>query len=72
MKTIKLKVNESAYEHLMFLLRNLGSADVQVVEEYDKDTSDTLKPIDFSKFKIDSFKKIIDPVQWQQDLRNEW
>ena len=28
--------------------------------------------ISFSKYKIDSFKNIQDPVKWQQELRSEW
>ncbi len=28
--------------------------------------------ISFSKYKIDSFKNIHDPVKWQQELRSEW
>ncbi len=28
--------------------------------------------ISFSKYKINSFKNITDPVKWQQELRSEW
>ena len=28
--------------------------------------------ISFSKYKINSFKNITDPVKWQQEMRNEW
>ncbi len=33
---------------------------------------DVNSEISFSKYKINSFKNITDPVKWQQELRSEW
>ena len=66
MLTIKLKVDDLVYEHIMFLLDSFKSKGV-IIEE-DK----TEEEIDFSKYKINSFKDIKDPVKWQNEIRKEW
>jgi hypothetical protein len=66
MHTIKLKVDDLVYEHIMFLLDSFKSKGV-IIEE-DK----TEEEIDFSKYKINSFKDIKDPVKWQNEIRKEW
>lgn len=70
MHTIKLNVGNNAYAHLMFLLKNLNTSEIQVVEDIavDKDCSF----IDMSAYKIESFKTIQDPLKWQQEIRAEW
>ena len=66
MHTIRLRVEDIAYEHIMFLLDSFKSKGV-VIEE-DKVESG----IDFSKYKINSFKNIKNPVKWQNKIRKEW
>ena len=66
MHSIKLKVDDLVYEHIMFLLDSFKSKGV-IIEE-DK----TEEEIDFSKYKINSFKDIKDPVKWQNEIRKEW
>ena len=70
--TIKLNVGDSAYAHLMFLLKNLNTSGVQIVEEVPQGKDDSIQPIDMSAYKIDAFKAIQDPLKWQQDIRAEW
>lgn len=72
MHTIKLNVGESAYAHLMFLLKHLNTSEVQVVEDMPQDKKDITQPIDMSAYKIEAFKNIQDPLLWQQELRAEW
>jgi len=57
----------------MFLLKNLQLQGLEIKEEKNdiKDIKDNFI-IDFSTYKIDSFKDIKDPVKWQKDIRNEW
>ena len=69
--TIKLNVSDDAYPHLMFLLKNLNTSDVQIVEEVPQGKDDSV-PIDMSAYKIDAFKAIQDPLKWQQEIRAEW
>jgi len=60
MHKIELQVDDSIYEYIMFLLKNLKVKGLDIKED-----------IDFSKYKIDSFKEI-DPLKYQQKIRNEW
>jgi len=66
MHTIRLKVDDIVYEHIMFLLDSFKSKGVVIEEDKAEDG------IDFSKYKINSFKDIKDPVKWQNDIRKEW
>lgn len=72
MHTIKLNVGDNAYAHLMFLLRNLNTSEVQVVEDIVQDKNDLVQGIDMSEYKIKSFKSIQDPLKWQEDIRAQW
>ena len=72
MHTIKLNVGDSAYAHLMFLLKNLNTQEIQVVEDLPQDTQSATQTIDLSAYKIDAFKALQDPLKWQQDIRAEW
>ena len=66
MHTIKLKVEDNIYEHILFLLNSLKSKGVII--ENDKPEN----IIDFSKYNINSFKDIQDPIKWQDNIRKEW
>jgi len=68
MRTIQLKVEDTIYEHILFLLESLKSKGV-IIETNDKKEDNN---IDFSRYKIDSFSKIKDPVKWQNKIRDEW
>ncbi|MFA5461537.1 MAG: hypothetical protein WC274_05615 [Sulfurimonas sp.] len=72
MHTIKLKVGDSAYTHLMFLLKNLNTSEIQVVEDIVQDKDKSSEVIDMSAYKIEAFKSIQDPLKWQQEIRAEW
>jgi len=66
MHTIKIRVEDKVYEHILFVLDSFKSKGVVIEEDKTEDN------IDFSKYSIKSFKKIKDPVAWQNDLRKEW
>ena len=72
MHTIKLNVGESAYAQVMFLLKHLNASEVQVVEDVAFDKDNATQSIDMSAYQIEAFKRIQDPLQWQQELRSEW
>ena len=71
MHTIKLKVGDSIYNHIMFILKNLSSEELEIIEE-DKEYQKDRNLIDFSKYKIKSFDNVKDPVKWQRAIRDEW
>ena len=72
MHTIKLNVGDGIYAHLMFLLKNLKTSELEIIEDDQKEVVQKQESIDFSQFQIDSFKDIKDPVEWQRDIRREW
>ncbi len=75
MKTIKIDINDSVYEHILFFLKSLPSNLVKIQEVNSKESKiDTKKRIEeiFSKNDIVAFKDIEDPVKWQRELRDEW
>ena len=72
MHTIKLNVGDSAYTHLMFLLKNLNTSEIRVVEDITQDEDNSCETIDMSAYKIEAFRAIQDPLKWQQKIRAEW
>lgn len=72
MHTIKLNVGDGIYAHLIFLLKNLKTNELEIIEDYEKELLEKHEDIDFSKFQIDAFKDIKDPVEWQRKIRSEW
>jgi hypothetical protein len=75
MHTITLEVNDSMYEHFLYLLKQLNPKEVKVIEEKqcEKDTSlkQKLHKL-FDETDITAFKNIDDPVAWQRLQREEW
>jgi hypothetical protein len=68
MHTIKLDVEDNIYNTLMNFLQNLKGLTIKE----DKKTVSKSNEIDFSKYKIESFKSIKNPENWQKELRDEW
>jgi len=72
MHMIKLNVGDGIYSHLIFLLKNLKTNELEIIEDKISDPTKKDEDIDFSKFQIDTFKDIQDPVEWQREIRSEW
>jgi len=70
MHSIKLSVQDNVYEHVMFLLKNLNTKDIEIIE--DKVVLNESNNIDFSKYKVKAFQDIQDPLKWQKEIREEW
>ncbi len=68
MRTIRIDVNENILDKVMFFLKHLPKKDIRIISEEKQEQH----PLDMSKYKIDTFKKIQDPVEWQRSIRNEW
>ena len=73
MHIVELKIDNSIYDNIMFLLKNLKSKGLEIKEIDNSICNDEKKDIlDFSQYNIKSFKNITNPVKWQQNIRNEW
>ena len=72
MHTIKLNVGDGIYGHVMFLLKNLKTKELEIIEDTIADRTMQDDVIDFSQYQVESFKNIKDPVKWQKDIRSEW
>ncbi len=74
MHTIKLKVQDSIYTHIMYLLKSLNKKEIEIIEDKElKQTQNTKQAIKelFDKKNVTLFDSIEDPVKWQQQ-REEW
>jgi len=72
MHTIKLKMEDSIYENVMFILQNLQHKGLEIEEiPENKSTKTKMKELFLNK-KVDTFKTIDDPMQWQKEQRDEW
>jgi hypothetical protein len=75
MHTIKLTMEDNVYTNIMFILKNLKLKGLEIEEIYKNDTTKNTKTKIkelFATKKIDTFKSIIDPMQWQKQQRDEW
>ena len=75
MRTIKLKVQDSVYAHIMYLLKSLNQKEIEIIEDKPltqvQNTKQAIKDL-FEKKNVSLFKAIKDPVKWQQQQREEW
>lgn len=75
MHTIKLKMEDNIYSNIMFILQNLKLKGLEIEEIYEnttaKNTKTKIKEL-FANKKVDAFKSISDPMQWQKQQRDEW
>jgi len=73
MHRLVLDVNDSAMDKIIYFLNHLPKKDVKIIkDEKIVSQQSTDQCIDFSKYQIEAFKHIDDPVAWQQALRSEW
>lgn len=77
MQIIKIEVNDSIYEHILFFLKNLPKNLVKISyekdpqENEDKSIKQEMTEL-LSSHNIQAFKNIKDPVSWQKSVRDEW
>jgi hypothetical protein len=68
-------MEDNVYTNIMFILKNLKLKGLEIEEIYKNDTTKNTKTKIkelFATKKIDTFKSIIDPMQWQKQQRDEW
>ena len=72
MHKVKLKMEDNIYKNIMFILQNLQLKGLEIEEIYENKTTKTKIQELFSNKKVDTFKTIDDPMQWQKQQRDEW
>ena len=75
MHTIKLKVQDSIYSHIMYVLKSLNKKEIEIIEdkplEQEHNTKQAIKEL-FEKKNVHLFSSIKEPVKWQQQQREDW
>jgi len=75
MHTIKLKVQDSLYSHIIYLLKNLNQHEIEIIEDKKiqeiKTNKQKIKEL-FHNKKVSLFNSIDDPVKWQKKQREDW
>lgn len=77
MRTLKVEVSDTIYEHIIFFLKSLPQNLINISDEkekqpyYEKSVKNQVKEL-FSTHNIKAFQEIKDPVAWQKSMRDEW
>ena len=77
MQTLKIEVSNSIYEHIIFFLQSLPKNLINISHEnkIDNSSQNTIRNQMnelFKSSKIQAFKEIKDPIEWQKSIRDEW
>ncbi len=74
MHTVQLKLDDSIYSNVMFLLNNLNLKGLEIKEVRSEDKQNNKDKINklFKSKKINLFSSINDPLEWQKKQREEW
>jgi len=76
MKSVKLQIDDSIYNNIMFLLNNLKINGLQIIEQKNENIAvSTQKELFQELFRhkqVKVFQDIENPVLWQQQQRDEW
>jgi len=70
MHQLVLNIEDELLGKLHAFMKKLPKKDVEIISDKKITTSEEV--LDFSRYRIPSFKQIEDPVQWQIDIRSEW
>ncbi len=70
MHTIELQVQDSVYEHVMFLLRSLDSKGLNFTEYKTNNKNSKYDILEKSAGILAD--QNIDPLKWQEEIRSEW
>lgn len=78
MRILRVEINDSIYEHILFFLKSLPSNLINISYENESRNKQTEKSMKnqiqelFSAQKIKIFQDIKDPIAWQKGMRDEW
>ena len=78
MRTLRIDVSDSIYEHIIFFLKSLPSNLINISDEKEpKDykpssTKEQVEELFKTHCTVSPFQSIDDPVTWQKNIRDEW
>ena len=72
MRKLTLNIEDSVLDKLYYFLKNLPKKDIQILSDEKIEDNENINTIDFSKYNIDAFSSVEDPVKFQKLLREEW
>ena len=78
MRTLRIDVSDSIYEHIIFFLKSLPSNLINISDEKEKSvykqnrTKQQVEELFKTHGTVSLFKTIENPVVWQKSMRDEW
>ena len=77
MRTLRIDVSDSIYEHIIFFLKSLPANLIRISDEkenksYQNNSIKNQVEELFNTSNIKTFQTIQDPVAWQKSMRDEW
>jgi hypothetical protein len=77
MRTLRIDVSDSIYEHIIFFLKSLPTNLINISDEKESKRSQNNSIKNqveelFNTTDIKTFQTIHDPVAWQKSMRDEW
>jgi len=78
MRTLKIDISDSIYEHIMFFLKSVPSNLIHISDTKEKPTpkkKSTKRQVEelFETYRtVAPFHEIDDPIAWQRNVRDEW
>ena len=78
MQILRLEVNNSIYEHIIFFLQSLPKNLINISHEtkttpyQKKSLKNEIDKLFSENSHIKAFQEIKDPVEWQKSIRDEW
>jgi hypothetical protein len=76
MRTLKVEVSDTIYEHIIFFLKSLPTNLINISDEkenkfhQEKSTKNQVKEL-FKTHNIKAFQDIKNPVTWQKSIRDD-
>jgi hypothetical protein len=77
MRTLRVEVSDTIYEHIIFFLKSLPKNLIHIFDDkeikvYDKNSIKSQVEELFLAYNIKAFQDIKDPIAWQKSMRDEW
>lgn len=78
MRTLRVEVSDTIYEHIIFFLKSLPKNLINISDEkekqpyHEKSVKNQVKELFETHNNLKAFQEIQNPVAWQKSMRDEW